>query len=278
MPLSSVQKQILNNCGIESELQSYVSEELNENGAQKNNSSPDFLHILCNLLKISEDRLLFLRRQLGKSLDVEGQQAILAEPPPAIITLEEEIKIYWMRSMHLWKAADLVVSSPELFNVKLSSKHVHYALTKNNLAVVEMLKWAKPQYFRIPHSYGQKLIAAISGGFIGIFLGFGAGFLGGLNQVPQQPLIKKIIFSIIYPLAGMISGSAMGLIEGSRSGFTTGNITLATELSTLASLINPFHEPAGARRYQEVQLKKEKMLFDFARHYYKNKAKNKSAI
>lgn len=270
MPLSNTQKQLLKECAISEEIQAFLSQELDENGLRKDTTSPDFLHILCNLLQICENRLQYLRLKLAKALDYKGQQALLSEPPPSIATVEDDTKKTWEQAAALWHATDQVVRKPDLFNVSLTVKHVRYVLNKNNLPVVEMIRWARPDLFEItpssPLTHGWVSVVA---GIIGAVFGLIGGFAGGLKQLNRVPVWKWIFAGFAYGVGGMLGGSAMGLIMGSSFGLQTGHLMTAVQLGVEASYLNPFHEPRGTKFQQAVALRREQLLFDLAHTHRK---------
>lgn len=270
MPLSKSQAELLEYCHLPEELQRFLGQELGEHGLQKSTISPDFLHILCNLLQIYETRLENLRYKFAKTVNIDGQQPIVAIPPPQVSMLEEEVKTAWTRAAALWKATDLVVGHPDLFGVTLKPAHVEYALDKHNLPVVEMIRWARPDFFELkPIPKAIRYLSGFIGALGGAFIGLWGGAKGGAIQADRLPMLKFLrpIVVVCYGFAGLISGSAMGSMMGSSLGFQTGNVSLAFQFAYLASNLNPFHDPIGSKYQRAVQLCREKILFKLAEEY-----------
>lgn len=268
MALSKPQIELLEYCHIPLEVQRYVALELGEEGIPKNAASPDFLKILCNLLQIYEVRLESLRYKLGKSINIDGKQPIIAEPPLPLASLEDEVKIAWTRAAALWKATDLVVSNPAMFSVILTPEHVEFSLDKKNLPVVEMIRYAKPEFFAIkPVSKFMKVCIAFLGVVMGSICGLIAGVKGGIKQVDRLPNFMRAVSLFFYAIGGLFSGSAMGAIAGGSMGLQTGNLPAALKLAYDAAYLNPFHDPIGSKYQRAVQLQREQILFKLAHDY-----------
>lgn len=272
MPLSQTQKQLLEESGIPEEFQQFLGKELGEGGGPKP-GGPDFLIILCNLLKISETRLEYLRTQLKNSMNIGEIQPIFAEPPPNISVLEDQIKDTWLRAAALWKATDKLVNSPELYAVVLRPQHVAYALFKNNLPVVEMIRYSRPEFFAIPSNALGRGFSAFLGAILGTLLGIVGGFVGAAAQVDRVPQPWLRLFAVpVYALIGMISGGAMGSLKASSFGYETGSLFSACEFGLLASYLNPFHDSLNSKYAQAVALKKEEILFELTHGFAAEKA------
>ncbi len=266
--LSKAQIELLEYCKIPEELQRFLGQELGPHGMPKDRAAPDFFYILCNLLKIYEVRLENLRYRLGSKINIDGKQPIIAEPSPEITLLEDEIKTAWTRASSLWNATDKLVRNPEVFGVALELSHVEYALEKGNLPVVEMIRFARPDFFEImPTTYQTKLACAIFGGIGGGLLGIPGGMMGGAKQKEQLSNRIRPFAMVFYAIVGMFSGCAMGGITGGWMGYQTGNLSAALKLAFDAACLNPFHEPVGSKYQRAVQLRREQLLFKLAKDY-----------
>lgn len=266
MPLSHAQKELLDKCQVPEDLQFFMGGQLDLQGLPVEPNAPDFLMILTDHLKGSESLLAAKRTELQH---IDSGQIAFATPEKAeaaINRVEEQIKTEWLFASTLWKATDQVVSHAREYGVSLRPLHVQYALDKKILSVVEIIRFAKPEYFSLPSFFRVRYwIVFILGMILGAIAGIPAGFLGAIRQQRQENI--GINFSwkmIVYPLWGLLTGCAMGAITGARIGLQTGYLWTSVQLGTEAAYLNPFHQAPGTKNQQAAEFVIQEHLFQLA--------------
>lgn len=260
MALSQAQKKILVDCKVPEAYQTLIASWLNDSPNKKTNQ--DFLLILADLLQTAEKHLEIKRKQLSSRLNTTQGMISPGDTPPQITASEENIKLSWSKAIALWQAVDAVIRTPDLYGIELSRKHARYALLTRNLPVIEMIAWAKPEFFtKKKPSLIARQLAWFFGGILSALLGLVGGFFGGIREGLQQKGFKKILFPI-QAIAGLVIGWSSGAVIGARVGYRTGSLPLACKLGYLSSYKNPFHDPKGFKNSQAVDLLIEEILFD----------------
>jgi hypothetical protein len=265
MPLSKAQQELLNKYQIPEDLQAAIAKELGEDGLSKPNRR-DFLQLISDKLQEAENLLYIKRQELASELKkVKGYDE--SEKPRQIIRLEEGIKEYWATATALWRTADHIVNrSEEGFKTPLSLKHAEYAIKKQNLPVLELIRWARPDWFTRPvHFPFWRRISWGIGGIGGAILGLGGGFLGGFRYGMRRHIGLAKLTAISYAFMGIFIGWAVGGVMGARLGFLTGNPLLACGFGAKAAFLNPLNEPRGTLNRHAVELEMEQTLFNLAK-------------
>jgi len=265
VPLSTLQSQLLQKMNVPKDLQEAFAYQLGENGLPKSPDAPDFLMVLTDQFQKTESHLLELRKKLGLvSIGKLPKSKFLGEEITQE-TVEEVIKQEWVLATALWRTTDQVVAQAKNYGITLSRHHVQFALDKKNLAVVEMIKFAKPEFFKVKKPL---FIKAYLTSFIGILAGvsgFYGGLIGGARQGFESNIgITAYISAFFYALLGIVRGWAMATVSGARFGLQTGNIKVAIKLGYASALINPFHDAPGSKYQQEEQLVVEEVIFKLA--------------
>lgn len=266
LPLSRVQKELLDKCQVPSDLQFFMGQQLDDNGLPVEPLAPDFLMILTDHLKASESLLAAKRSELQR---IDNGQINFPTPEKAKVAidrLEEKIKIEWLFASTLWKATDQVVSHAFEFGVSLRPLHVEYALDKKILSVVEIIRFAKPEFFNLPSFSTLRYLMVCGCGMIfGAFLGIPAGFMGAIKQCRQEKQGIGFAWAIIgYPLWGLLTGGAMGAVTGARIGLQTGYVITSFQLAISSAYLNPFHQAPGTKNQQAAEFVIQDNLFQLA--------------
>lgn len=265
MPLSKAQQELLNKYQIPENLQAAIAKELGEDGVPKPNQH-DFLQLLSDKLQEAENLLYLKRQELASELKkVKGYDE--SEKPRQIANLEEGIKEYWATATALWRTADHVVNRSEVgFKADLSPKHAEYAIKMQNLPVLELIRWARSDWFTRPvRSPVWRRIAWGIGGIGGAILGIVGGFLGGFRYGMRRHKGLAKISAIGYAFMGIFMGWAVGGVMGARLGFQTGRPLLACGFGAKAAFLNPLNEPRGTLNRHAVELNMEEILFNLAK-------------
>lgn len=255
MALSKAQIRILNEYKVPEALQLALTKALNDQGDPLDNEELDFLQLLSDHLQMAEKQLNEKRRELAKEL--KKRKGSYAETPREIAVLEESIKEYWSAATALWRTVDQVINHPDIdYRVTLTRKHAEYAIQRKNLPVLELIQWAKLEYFTLPPvspilKYSAMIIGAIGGAVLGLLGGFMGGIKFGYRQ--YQGFAKGL--SLLYGLWGIFTGWAVGGVMGARLGFRTGNPMLACWFGAQAAFLNPLNAPRGTENRYAVELK-----------------------
>lgn len=265
MALSSLQLQLLQKMNVPKDMQEAFAYRLGEDGLPKSIKDPDFLMLLTDQLQKTESNLQEGRRKLilvsiGKlpKSKIPGEE-ISQE------TIEDMIKQEWTSATALWRTTDQVVAQAKNYAVTLSRNHVKFALEKKNLSVLEMIRFAKPEFFKFKE---PSFLMALFAGYIGILTGISGvygGFVGGAKQALQNKINREAyLYAGLYALWGIFRGFAKAIVTGARMGLRTGSPIIAVKLGYAASYINPFNDVPGSKYQQEEQLFIEETLFNFA--------------
>lgn len=271
MSLTKAQKEVLDKYHVPLDIQQNIEQDLDEAGNPKDPKNPkDFLLVVSDKLQQAENHLYKKRQELAFELK-KIKSYNLDERPKQIITLEDLIKDMWTTATALWRVADQVVNQPEEgFKVTVSKNQVEYVLKTNNLPVLELIRWAKPEIFYYPAP--PKVLSWllwIIGGLGGAILGLFGGFIGGIHYGLKKFSGFKKLAVVFYAIVGVIFGWAVGGVMGARMGFESGNPLLAWRFGATAAFLNPLGEPKGTSNRHAVELEKEKILFSLAKNYSK---------
>ncbi len=266
MALSRAQKQILDKFNVPRDLQDWLAQEFNELGEPRAPEAPDFLMAMSDHLQAAETYLDSQRVKLNRIQNLNQETHASPEEWQVLLAdYEEVVKEAWLRTTGYWRIIDELISKPDDYGIKLSRQHIDYALQKNNLPLVEMLKWTKPEYFFIPKP--NFIISCWSGfwaGLGGTFSGMMGGLVWAIRHTRKQKSWLRPVLLIIQGLRGLLTGSMMGAITAASIGYQIGNITLAIKLGYYAAAYNPFSEPINSRHKQKLDLKIQETLFHLA--------------
>lgn len=226
------------------------------------NSKQDFLMVLSDLLQIAETSLSLRRQALAKNADMRRGILTPDQTPGKINFIELKIKELWEIATSLWRCVDEIMRNPKHYDIVLNRTHAEYALKTKNLPVVEMFLWARPEYFDVGEKAKVIRIQCwVIGGLIGAVLGLMGGCLGGIKESLCKPQFYYKLLLPFYALFGIIIGWSSGAVLGATLGYRTGQLGLSLKLAFEACYINPFHEPKGSKKRQEMDLKIEETLF-----------------
>jgi len=299
MALTPAQKQLLAKYKLSLHTQEHIEKSLNETGRPIDINHPDFLIVVGNLVhdlekKLDEKRRLLKDAQLieERSLQPQSlaqiassgireteniahlQEVVLLRAKAYMNKIEEELKNYWDEGAALWAITDAIIRSPAIYEVALTAHHVKQFLGKENLAVVEMIKWAHPEFFDIKVAFLQKFLSGGLAFILGTLLGFFGGLKGGaelgyerVNVTPTPNFfttLKALSASLLFGVMGCLTGAATGATTALEVGYRTGNPIVGARLGLFASITNPFHAPPGLKNNQLVKLKIEETLFNAA--------------
>lgn len=266
--LTDAQKLLLEQCKVSDEHQKLLQDWLTGVEGSHQTSSLDFLQLLSDLFQTAEKHLEAKRSKLSRGMKLSPGLVSPSEAAPEILALEETIKNSWQTSISLWRAVDQVISYPQQYGVTLSRKHVEYAIITKNLTVVEMLKWAKPEYFDVGENASNTVrqVNWFICGIFGALLGAIGGLLGGLKEgFSLQPSWKKLLFPF-YSLLGMLIGGASSAVKAARLGYRSGRFFLTCKLALQTAYMSPFHAPMGSKKQQAVEFKIEQTLFEVSKN------------
>lgn len=266
MSLSRTQKALLDKCEVPEDLQEYMGRQLDMDGLPLELNAPDFLMILIDHLKASESLLSAKRYEL---MHIESGQLPFPNPDvaqAAIDHVEQRIKTEWLFSSSLWRAVDKVASHAADYGVSLQPLHVQYAIDRKILSALEILRYAKPEFFNLKSlPQFRYFICFCFGLVVGAVFGPVAGFMGAIRECMQEKQGLEFAWSIVvYPLWGILTGCAMGGLTGARIGRETGDLGTTWQLAVRAAYLNPFHEPPGTKNQQEAEFVIQETLFHLA--------------
>lgn len=266
LSLSGTQKELLDKCRVPEDLQDYVGQQLNDDGLPVEFQAPDFLTILTDHLKASESLLETKRSELQHIESGQLNFPDQASAKVAIERLEQKIKVEWLFCTSLWRAVEKVVANASEYGVSLQPLHVQYAIDKKILSVVEIIRFAKPEFFQLKSfSIERYEIVCCAAMFIGALLGPWVGFLGAIRQCGRGN--RGIMYGLMvlpYGLLGMITGCAMAATTGAKVGRQTGYLGTSLQLAVQSTYINPFHQAPGTKNQQNAELHIQEQLFHLA--------------
>lgn len=259
--LTEAQRKLLQKYNVTEEYINLIEKWLNDKSSKR---VQDFFLVLADLLLAMETNLSIKRQALAKKLDYQRGILTPDETPPDVIEAENKIKFVWMIATALWRCVDEIMRNPRAYGIEFQPDHVKYVLKTRNFPVLEMFLWARPDFFDVGQANSLlRQIYWLLGGLFGSLLGCIGGFLGGIKAAFELPHVYKLIFPI-YALFGLLIGGSSGAVLGAGLGYRTGRLSLALKLAFIAQFINPFHEPKGSKRRQEMDLIIEESLFNTA--------------
>lgn len=261
--LSKAQKEILTTFKIPAELQNWMALEFNGAGEPKGLGAPDFLLVLSDLLHAADVYLDSQRAKLARLQNPTKETKVGAEEwRVAIANLEETIKESWLNATAFWRVIEQVMHDSAYYQVAIQRKHIQYAFQKKNLALIQTLKWAHPEFFTIPSSpFFIKLVYGTLGFMSGLGFGLIGEILGAQSYLKTKPLFLRPFLSIIYTLLAIIPGVMRGSIIGSATSFEIGNIGIGSKMAYYGTRLDPLMEPLGSKKQQAVELKKQNLIF-----------------
>ncbi len=265
--LSRAQKQILDKFNVSRDLQDWIAQEFNEQGEPKAPGAPDFLMVIADHLQAAETYLESQRIKLSRIQNPKQDAHTSPEEWQTILSAYEEVvKEAWERATGYWRIIDIVISKPDAYGIKLKRQHVDYAFQKKNLALVEMLKWSKPEYFFIPN---PPFIVKVWSGIWAFLGGIFSGMVGGIfwakkHTSKQRNGLLRFLLLVIHSFRGILTGMMMGAITSANLGYQFGKIGLAIKMGFHAAAYNPFVEPVGSKHRMFIDLRIEEALFHLA--------------
>ncbi len=268
MSLSLKQRELLDTCQVPEDLAEYMGGQLDDNGLPIEFHAPDFLMILTDHLKASESLLSAKRLELKQLESGYLTFPTLEAAKAAIDQLEQRIKIEWLFASTLWKAVDKVASNSKDYGVSLQPLHVQYAIDKKMLSVLEILRYAKPEFFKLkPVPPVRYTISAWVGMILGAIFGPAVGCIGAIRQcIKEKKGFMIIVYLLFYALIGLITGCAMAAVTGFRVGKETGHLGTSLLLAVQAAYLNPFNQSPGTKNQQAVEFLIQEKLFHLAWH------------
>lgn len=266
MALSRIQKQVLDQFNVSQDLQSWMAQEFDAEGQPKGVGAPDFLMVLSDHLQAAEVYLDTQRRKLNRLQNPAQEKKVSPEEWQVMIASSEAgVKEAWLRATAFWQILDQVMMAPKEYGVILTRRHIEYAFQKKNLPLIEILRWAKPEYFEfsVP-PFILKLPVGLLAMVGGIFSGFWGKMTRGKREAVKRFFFLRPFLLLGYLVEAFLMGTLRGAVTAGRFGFRTGRLLPAIRLGYYAAWYNPFNDPIGSKNQQVVELKTLESYFQLS--------------